>query len=167
MALTLALASPAAAYHSADTTGNWKISLTELLRGIQFYNAGGLHCQAGTEDGHAPGPGLSSCASHDSDYAPQDWRITLTELLRLIQFFNAGAYSVCADTEDGYAVEGQTSLLMLPGNVTLETVWCPSGSFAMGSLETEQDCDSDEWPQHPVTVGTGFWTSKYEITKAQ
>jgi len=71
---------------------------------IQFYNSDGFHCDAGTEDGYAPGPGDQSCAPHSSDYFPRNWRIELTELLRLIQFFNIGGYRDCPveGTEDGF-----------------------------------------------------------------
>lgn len=34
---------------------NWRISLGEILRAVQLFNAGGYHLQAGTEDGFAPG----------------------------------------------------------------------------------------------------------------
>ena len=74
-ALLLLAGLPAAAqHHSADTTPDQQISLTELLRVIQFFNTRGFHCMAGTEDGYAPGPDPAqlSCASHDSDYLPQD-----------------------------------------------------------------------------------------------
>lgn len=94
-------------FHSADTTQDFVISLTELLRVIQFFNTQGYYCQGGTEDGYAPGTeGDRSCRPHDSDYSPQDWRINLTELLRLIQFFNSGGYSACPGeaTEDGFCV---------------------------------------------------------------
>ncbi len=94
--------------HTADQDGDHLIGLTELLRVIQFFNFDGFHCQAGTEDGYAPGPGDTSCAIHQSDYMPQDWHITLSELLRLIQFFNSGGYHACPDaippTEDGFCV---------------------------------------------------------------
>ncbi|HPO15256.1 MAG TPA: SUMF1/EgtB/PvdO family nonheme iron enzyme [Candidatus Hydrogenedentes bacterium] len=89
--------------HTADQDGDGKISLSELLRMIQFFNSGGYHCQAGTEDGFAPGPGDYACMPHDSDYNPQDWQIDLSELLRVIQFFNSGGYHCQAGTEDGYA----------------------------------------------------------------
>jgi hypothetical protein len=70
---------------------------------IQFFNSGGFHCQAGTEDGFAPAPtGDKTCAVHASDYNPQNWAISLSELLRLIQFFNSGGYHGCAGSEDGY-----------------------------------------------------------------
>ena len=90
--------------HSADPNGDWKINLSELLRVIQFFNTGGYHCEAGTEDGYAPGlEGDKSCQPHGSDYNSQDWQISLSELLRLIQFFNFGAYHSCPGVgEDGY-----------------------------------------------------------------
>ena len=99
----------AVTYHTADQDQNDLISLTELLRIIQFFNSGGFHCESGTEDGYAPGAaGDTSCAIHQSDYMPQDWKIELSELLRIIQFFNSGGYHACPDavpaTEDGYCV---------------------------------------------------------------
>ena len=80
------------------------ISLSELLRIIQFFNSDGFHCQTGTEDGYAPGPGDETCSTYDSDYNPQDWHISLSELLRVIQFFNSGGYHYCPaeGTEDGF-----------------------------------------------------------------
>jgi hypothetical protein len=92
-------------FHTADQNQNNKIALSELLRVIQFFNSGGFHCQSGTEDGYAPGPGdTTACALYDSDYHPPDWKINLSEVLRVIQFFNMGGYHACpADgTEDGY-----------------------------------------------------------------
>ena len=74
---------------------------------IQFFNSGGFHCQAGTEDGYAAGPGADhSCAQYSSDYNTHDWQINLSELLRVIQFFNSGGYHHCPGegTEDGYCV---------------------------------------------------------------
>ena len=99
-------------YHTADQDQNHRVNLVELLRVIQFYNLGDFRCAIppeSTEDGYAPGVGDTSCAPHDSDYAPRDWRIGLSELLRLIQFFNAGGYSYCPEsgTEDGFCPAGQ------------------------------------------------------------
>ena len=98
---------PVDRYHTADQDQNYRINLVELLRVIQFYNLGDFHCAIppeNTEDGYAPGVGDTSCAPHDSDYAPRDWRIGLSELLRLIQFFTTGGYSYCPEsgTEDGF-----------------------------------------------------------------
>jgi microbial collagenase len=92
--------------HKADTVPDHVITLSELLRVIQFYNAGGLHCEAGTEDGYGVGAGATACAPHASDYNPQNWAISLTELLRLIQFYNAGGYYGDFSSEDGFAPGG-------------------------------------------------------------
>ncbi|MFP4499630.1 MAG: GLUG motif-containing protein [Candidatus Hydrogenedentota bacterium] len=100
----LAAVPAGAQYHSADSDQTRTVNLSELLRIIQFFNTGALHCDSATEDGYAPGtfPLPPICEHHSSDYAPADWSINLTELLRAIQFFNAGAYHIACDTEDGY-----------------------------------------------------------------
>ncbi len=93
----------ASAQHTADQNSDFSISLSELLRVIQFFNSAGFHCDEAGEDGYAPGGGDTACAPHDSDYSPQDWEVSLSELLRLIQFFNIGEYHCDALGEDGYA----------------------------------------------------------------
>ena len=92
----------AAPFHDADTSQDAEINLSELLRVVQFYNLLALHCDVNGEDGFAPGPGDTTCQSHDSDYAPQNWAINLAELLRLIQFYNSTGYYACSEGEDGY-----------------------------------------------------------------
>lgn len=89
--------------HTCDTTVDGVISLSELLRMIQFYNAGSMHCDGSSEDGFGTGFGMLACAPHLADYAPQDWSITLNELLRVIQFYNTGAYHPDPNGEDGFA----------------------------------------------------------------
>ncbi len=110
-ALTIALATclmvpSTAQVHSADTTIDNTISLSELLRVIQFFNSGGYHCAnppESTEDGYAPSPNGTNCAPHASDYNPQDWTVSLSELLRLIQFFNSPGYHSDCASEDSFA----------------------------------------------------------------
>ncbi|MCC6144553.1 MAG: hypothetical protein IT368_12170, partial [Candidatus Hydrogenedentes bacterium] len=70
--------------HSADTDGDFAVSLPECLRLIQFFNSNGYGCAAGTEDGYAPGSTDFNCMPHDSDARNQDWDIELSELLRLL-----------------------------------------------------------------------------------
>jgi formylglycine-generating enzyme required for sulfatase activity len=60
----------------------------------------------------------------------------------------------------------KSETIMLPGDVPLEMVWIPEGSFVMGSPDTEQDGSTAEGPQHAVIVG-GFWMAKFELTKRQ
>lgn len=98
------------AVHSADLNGDCQISLVELMRVIQLYNSGGLHCAdlpGLTEDGYVPGPGAGTdCTPHSSDYygSQIDWSINIVELLRLIFFYNSAGYYLClgGGTEDGY-----------------------------------------------------------------
>ena len=68
-----------------------------------------------------------------------------------------------ADPECG---EGET--IMLPGNVPLEMVRIPAGTFMMGAAANEQDSDACwEKPQHQVMLTQAFWLGKYELTKRQ
>jgi formylglycine-generating enzyme required for sulfatase activity/tetratricopeptide (TPR) repeat protein len=50
--------------------------------------------------------------------------------------------------------------------VLLQMVSIPGGTFMMGSPETEEGRDSDEGPQHQVTVEP-FYMGKYPVTQAQ
>ncbi len=88
--------------HSADYDHSGHIGLGEVLRIVQFFNSESFHCQSGTEDGYAPGPGDTACTAHSADYNPQDWVINLSELLRIIQFYNSGGYHTCPESEDGF-----------------------------------------------------------------
>jgi len=112
----------APAFHTADTNGDFKISLTELLRVIELYNTrfgttrtGRYQIQPGTEDGFAPDGDLSNSDPltlmqfHAADTS-QDGKLSLTELLRIIEIYNTragttrtGQYHVQSGTEDGFA----------------------------------------------------------------
>lgn len=91
-------------YHSADyNPRDNTISLSELLRVIQFYNNRFHHCDPQGEDGYAPEKGDETCIRHSSDYNPPDWQISLSELLRMIQFYNDAGYHADPEGEDGFA----------------------------------------------------------------
>jgi len=69
---------------------------------------------------------------------------------------------------DASGVEGQQETVLLPGDLPLEMLWIPEGTFLMGQVENEQDAfPNKETPQHPVTMARGFWMGKCEVTKAQ
>jgi formylglycine-generating enzyme required for sulfatase activity len=55
----------------------------------------------------------------------------------------------------------------LPGDVTMEFMKIEPGTFMMGSPETEADRFDNEGPQHEVTITSGFYLGKYEVTQAQ
>lgn len=67
---------------------------------------------------------------------------------------------------DGSSKTGLTKTITLPGGATMELVWCPPGSFMMGSPASEAERDDDE-VQHSVTLTKGFWLGKYEVTQRQ
>ena len=50
--------------------------------------------------------------------------------------------------------------------LTLRLVWCPPGSFRMGSLRSEPWRQEDE-NRVGVTLTEGFWLGKYEVTQAE
>jgi len=107
------------AAHSSDTSADFAISLSEVMRVIQLFNLSGYHCSTDSEDGFAPGAGGQSCEPHDADYAPQDWRIDLSELLRVLQMYNLGVYSECGGTEDGFcpgAIAHSEDIQFIPGS---------------------------------------------------
>lgn len=62
---------------------------------------------------------------------------------------------------------GETFTLILPGNVPLELVRIPAGSFVMGSPTTERGRVSAEGPQTNVTISQAFYMGKYELTQRQ
>lgn len=97
--------------HTADTNGDFQLTLSELLRAVQFYNQQGLRCATtATEDGYVPATsGDTTCAPHALDYNPQDWHISLSELLRLIYFYNVHEYYYCTreNSEDGFCSEDE------------------------------------------------------------
>ncbi|MGC9052469.1 MAG: cohesin domain-containing protein [Candidatus Hydrogenedens sp.] len=92
-------------FHSADSNRDWIISLTEVLRVIQFYNSKEYYCSCDTEDGYSVTSKNQTCSPHNSDYyGSPDWKIQLYEILRLIQIFNYGSYHPEVGTEDGFAL---------------------------------------------------------------
>ena len=50
--------------------------------------------------------------------------------------------------------------------IKMKLVWCPAGSFTMGSPTTEKDRSTDEGPVS-VTLSIGFWLGKFELTQGQ
>lgn len=89
--------------HDADINEDFKFSISEILRLIQFYNSDGLHCEQGTEDGFAPDTGPQDCVRHNSDYVDPPFLLSLGEVLRAIQFYNSQGYTRNTLSEDSFA----------------------------------------------------------------
>ena len=65
----------------------------------------------------------------------------------------------CPFLEDREHNAGDTQTILLSGDVPLELVWCPPGTFMMGGEMSA--------PQHKVRIAHGFWLGKFEVTKRQ
>ena len=55
--------------------------------------------------------------------------------------------------------------IKLPGNVEMKFRKIPAGKFTMGSPENESGRDSDEGPQHRVTLTKEFYMGETEVTQ--
>jgi formylglycine-generating enzyme required for sulfatase activity len=66
--------------------------------------------------------------------------------------------------------ESETSIRVVHGDFTnsigMELVWCPPGTFWMGSPEDEPWRYGDE-TLHQVTLTRGFWIGRYPVTQGQ
>ena len=51
-------------------------------------------------------------------------------------------------------------------SISMEMIFCPPGTFTMGSPTSETGRGGDE-TQHQVTLTNGFYLGKYEVTQAQ
>jgi hypothetical protein len=51
-------------------------------------------------------------------------------------------------------------------SINMEMIFCPPGTFMMGSPTSESGRGTDE-TQHQVTLTNGFYLGKYEVTQAQ
>jgi formylglycine-generating enzyme required for sulfatase activity len=81
-----------------------------------------------------------------------------------------GNYSVMVSNDFG-TVSTQAISLEVENTHTvssagIEMIWCPPGTFMMGSPKTEAGRENDE-TQHQVTLSNGFYLGKYEVTQAQ
>lgn len=52
-------------------------------------------------------------------------------------------------------------------SIGMEFTLIPAGSFMMGANPNFENADSDEVPQHEVTIGKPFYLGTYEVTQAQ
>jgi formylglycine-generating enzyme required for sulfatase activity len=84
-----------------------------------------------------------------------------------------GNYTLVVSNDFGSVTSSPTSLQVdgTPTNHTvasigMQMIFCPPGTFTMGSPSSEAGRDGDE-TQHSVTLTNGFYLGKYELTQAQ
>jgi formylglycine-generating enzyme required for sulfatase activity len=84
-----------------------------------------------------------------------------------------GNYTVVVSNDFG-SVTSAPTLLQVDGtpsahtvaSISMEMIFCPPGTFTMGSPTSESGRGGDE-TQHQVTLTNGFYLGKYEVTQGQ
>ncbi|WP_339381453.1 bifunctional serine/threonine-protein kinase/formylglycine-generating enzyme family protein [Brasilonema bromeliae] len=112
-----------------------------------------------------PSPSIRSDISSTSSPTPKQ---LATPRSVSLQTFNFETVSVDAQGNINNRSNRQAKYFAqdLGNGVTLEMVQIPGGTFLMGSPPGEKQRESNEGPQHQVTV-PGFFMGKYEVTQAQ
>ena len=84
-----------------------------------------------------------------------------------------GNYSVVVSNDFGSVTSAITPLQVdgtpsahTVASISMEMIFCPPGTFTMGSPTSESGRGGDE-TQHQVTLTNGFYLGKYEVTQAQ
>ena len=85
-----------------------------------------------------------------------------------------GNYTVVVSNDFG-SVTSAPTLLQVDGtprahtvaSIGMEMIFCPPGTFMMGSPTTETGRRKGDETQHQVTLTNGFYLGKYEVTQSQ
>jgi formylglycine-generating enzyme required for sulfatase activity len=84
-----------------------------------------------------------------------------------------GNYTLVVTNDFGSVTTQATSLQVdatptshTVASINMEMIFCPPGTFTMGSPASESGRGTDE-TQHQVTLTNGFYLGKYEVTQAQ
>jgi formylglycine-generating enzyme required for sulfatase activity len=98
----------------------------------------------------------------NEDYTIQDFNNSLHD----------GKYSLVVSNDIGSVesdfirVDAGKHRVDLNETVAMDMIWCPPGTFMMGSPTSEANRGGDE-TQHQVTLSHGFYLGKYEVTQKQ
>ena len=98
----------------------------------------------------------------NEDYTIQDFNKSLHD----------GKYSLVVSNDIGSVesdyirVDAGKHRVDLNETVAIDMIWCPPGTFMMGSPTSEANRLGDE-TQHQVALSHGFYLGKYEVTQAQ
>jgi formylglycine-generating enzyme required for sulfatase activity len=89
---------------------------------------------------------------------------------------STGTYLLTYTVQDGAGNPATaTRMVTVVGNrtvdlnatVAMDMIWCPPGTFTMGSPTTEAGRQADREDEHNVSLTKGFYLGKYEVTQAQ
>ncbi|MEI7947104.1 MAG: SUMF1/EgtB/PvdO family nonheme iron enzyme [bacterium] len=104
----------------------------------------------------------------DNQKRLEDEKTALAEASRIERERNSKDEQEILDKEKQVTgtTPGERAAVSLGNGVSIELVWCPAGSFMMGSPSSEAHRKPEE-TQHRVTLTTGFWMGRTEVTQAQ
>jgi len=139
VAVCLLSGTSSAQTHAADTNHDAALSLEELLRVVQLFNASGFYCESGTEDGYSLTGDDRACALHSADYELPHWQLSLSELLRQIQIFRAASYGCSPTTEDGFQPGASTGCVP-PQDVVINEFLTVNDTSIL-----DEDGDREDW----------------------
>ena len=85
-----------------------------------------------------------------------------------------GNYTLVVSNDFGSVTTQATSIVVdatptshTVASINMDMIFCPPGTFTMGSPTTEAGRDADRENEHNVTLTKGFYLGKYEVTQAQ
>jgi formylglycine-generating enzyme required for sulfatase activity len=113
--------------------------------------------------------------------------IVCCSLLAAAFIFSILLSAINAQAEQKELKPGTIKTVDIGGGIKMDFVWCPPGSFMMGSATAEQNIAikalpadlkpetrqstiaaiQNEGPQHEVVITKGFWMAKTEVTQSQ
>jgi formylglycine-generating enzyme required for sulfatase activity len=89
---------------------------------------------------------------------------------------STGTYLLTYTVQDGAGNTASTTRTVtvvgnrtvdLNATVAMDMIWCPPGTFTMGSPTTEAGRQADREDEHNVSLTKGFYLGKYEVTQVQ
>jgi formylglycine-generating enzyme required for sulfatase activity len=114
-------------------------------------------------------PGVEAYDARDGNITDQ---IAVTGT---VDMNSTGTYLLTYTVQDGAGNTASTTRTVtvvgnrsvdLNATVAMDMIWCPPGTFTMGSPLSEAGRQSDE-TEHNVSLTQGFYLGKYEVTQAQ
>ena len=133
---------------------------------LELFGGAGVTRQAGQAWAE---PGVAGYDARDGNLTSS---ITVTGT---VDTSTAGTYVLTYTVADAAGnTDTKTRTITVTGNrtvdlnatVAMDMIWCPPGTFTMGSPVGEAGRDADE-AEHNVSLTKGFYLGKYEVTQAQ
>jgi formylglycine-generating enzyme required for sulfatase activity len=137
---------------AGDSNGDAKVDISDAVHILNFLFAGGPQPAACQSQGSS-----ASGVSFDpagSTLSARDVQAALFELDQKVQDLSESDSGIVSRLE---AIEGQIEMDLVP---------IPAGTFIMGSPSTEQNRNGDE-TQHAVTISQAFQMGATEVTQSQ